>query len=156
MHVRAHVDSWTSWPPPWLGANECAWYNLCMKLHDSSTAKYDVSATMTSTKERKKKTCLFLAFAVCSRVYCDSATVAAVARRKFFNDYDFVRFQTKLATTPSLPIMFGNELRTYDRIPKWWQIEERTQSGLVPASVVNLAFDDLQLHLYENPGLTNL
>ena len=35
--------------------------------------------------------------------------------------YDFVRFQTKLASTPPIhdikPIMFGKELRIYDTIP---------------------------------------
>ena len=50
----------------------------------------------------------------------DSAIGAAIALQKS-PYYDFAHFQTKFSSIPSLPYKtdaFGNELRTYDTIPK--------------------------------------
>ena len=65
-------------------------------------------------KRKKEMASLFLTLPACS--HCDSATGPrdCAAENPY---YDFVRFQTKLASTLSLPITFGNELRTNDMIP---------------------------------------
>ena len=143
-----HVDSWTSRPPPLVRANRFMFFFAWI-----SAAVTNVSACCNeSAKERKKNKFCFWPLPFVHTWFCHHRCRDCAAKNPH---YDFVRSQTKLCWTPSLPYLTDLCLETNCELMiwslSWWKVASVATHPLAP--VVTNAHCAIQLH-WLDPGET--